>query len=241
MRIRSTAIGAAIALALLVTAACAPPPVPPVGWDQVFLTRDGADVTAIDLEARGVVRVSAPATNTGANSRTLFWPTAAPESLDQLSCATTAHSGLPVQEGVGLRLARSKDGASVRGITVQKNVAFGVDWIYNVHLWDTSRPGREGTVGSSIALLAQFDLHEVMPTPANAELPRRLCARVTGDLVELKVWVPDLPEPDWGDELHTRSVRLPAGWGEPGRPGLYVGHVPAGGFATFADLVQGAG
>ncbi len=239
MRARSTAIGVVIAVVTIVTAACAPPPVPPAGWNQMFLTRDGADVTAIDSAPAGAMQVSAPASNVGANSRTLFWASSAPISRDQLSCATTTHSGLPVQEGVGLRLVRSKDGASVRGITVQKNVAFGADWIYNVHLWDTSRPGREGTVGSSIALLAQFDLHEVLPDPTSPDQSRRLCARVTGDLVELKLWVPTSPEPEWEDELHTRSVQLPSGWDQPGQPGLYVGHVPPGGRATFADLVHG--
>jgi hypothetical protein len=239
VKTKHTVIGVAVSAAATLLAACAPPPVPPAGWNQMFLTRDGADVTSIQVDPRGSVRVSAPTSNRGSDSRTLLWRTSAPATRDHVSCTTTTHTGLPIQEGVALRLARSTDGSSVRGITVQKNIAFGLDWIYNVHLWDTSRPRRDGTLGSSLALLAQFDMHEVIPARTDRDQARRLCARVTGDVVELKVWVPRLPEPDWDDDRHVRSVRLPAGWRHVGRPGLYVAHVPSGGRVTMTDVSQG--
>lgn len=226
-------------IATLAATACLPPPEPPPGWNQTFITRDGADVTDIRDAGGGRMQVTAPRSNVGSDSRSFFWLKNAPTSGDHVSCATTTHSGLPVQEGVALRLAPSTNGQGTRGITVQKNIAYNVDWTYNVHTWDTSRPGRAGHIGSSIDLVAQFQMHEAIPdarTPAN---PRRLCARVIGDVVEFKVWGANRPEPEWGDPTHSRKVKLPAGWTYPGKPGLYIGHVPPGGNAVFSNLEHG--
>jgi hypothetical protein len=210
------------------------PPTPPEGWAQEFITRDGADVTTI-VDTGDGVRVTAPRTNTGSNSRTVFHRLDAPVAVDQSSCATTTNSGMPVQEGVALRVAASEDGRGTRWITVQKNVVYGLHWTYNVHLWDSSREGRNGP-GTSVALIAQYELHEAITDAWLPSQPRRLCARVAGERLELKVWGASRPEPAWDDPIHSREVDLPAGWMFAGQPGLYVGHVPGGGHATFDDL-----
>lgn len=129
---------AAVAV-IAVTAACAPPPAPPAGWHQRFLTRDGADVTTIVEGAHGRIEATAPAGNVGGNSRTLFGCVDAPRSVNQYSCATVTHSGRIVQEGVALRMR--SDGDRHRGITVMKNIWGGAFWVYNVHLWDTNIGG----------------------------------------------------------------------------------------------------
>lgn len=129
---------AAVAV-IAVTAACAPPPAPPAGWHQRFLTRDGADVTTIVEGAHGRIEATAPAGNVGGNSRTLFGRVDAPRSVNQYSCATVTHSGRIVQEGVALRMR--SDGDRHRGITVMKNIWGGAFWVYNVHLWDTNIGG----------------------------------------------------------------------------------------------------
>lgn len=202
----------------------------------MFLTRDGSDVTHVQHASAGVVRVSSPASNRDQNSRSFLWRNDAAVSRDQWSCATTQHTGMPIQEGVALRLADSPKGGT-RGITVQKNIFGFADWVYNVHLWDTAEPGREG--GRSVAHLASHDMSAALRLLWPIHGPRRLCARVVGDVVELKVWSASDAEPEWGDPVHSRTTPLPSGWDYEGRPGLYIGHVPANGVVTFSDLSVG--
>lgn len=71
------------ALTVIVAASCAPPPQPPAGWAQLFITRDGADVTPIGDTGGGRMVVKSPASNVGANSRSLFWLNRAAVSADQ--------------------------------------------------------------------------------------------------------------------------------------------------------------
>jgi hypothetical protein len=67
--------------------------------------------------------------------------------------------------------------------------------------------------------------------------PWRSCARVVGSTVSLKVWPTTVPEPAWNDPNYGYSVQLPAGWGDAGRPGSYIGHLPPGGSLDHRDLV----
>lgn len=74
---------------------------------------------------------------------------------------------------MALRIAARVKGGT-RAITVQKNIAFNVDWAYNVHLWDTAAVGRNGP-GSSVALVAQHQM-----SAAIADAPAR---RISGGSV----------------------------------------------------------
>lgn len=234
MNRRSRALAAAAAVLLTaLAAACVPPPNPPAGWDQVFITRDGADVTNIRPLPDGRMQVTAPRSNKGSNSRSFFWERSSPVTRDQQSCATVVHSGLPVQEGVALRLAPSA-GGGVRGISVQKNIAFNATWIYNVHLFDTANP--ELRAGRDFNLQAGFDLGPVVSEARRAGQPLRLCARVEGRTLSMKLWPAHRPAPAWGDPTYTRTMTIPASWVYNGRPGYYIGHVPPGGTANFAAM-----
>lgn len=207
---------------ILALSACAapPPPVPPPGFAQHVLTRDAADVTTITHRG-GTARVTAPGTNVGANSRTIFHRTGDPVSHDHTSCVTARHSGLPVQEGVALRV-RTRDGRT-RALTAMKNIWANVDWMYNVHTWDTARSKPYEQVSG----------HDMAAALRVGTGPRRLCARVVGEVLQFKVWRTSIAEPSWSDPVHTRSVRLPKGWTDAGRPGWYIGHVPPGGWAEL--------
>lgn len=236
MKIRAAAV-AAIAATAAVLSACVPPPVPPPGWDQVYLTRDGADETKIQRLADGRVHVSAPRSNKASNSRAFFWEKSSPVTRDHYSCATVGHSGLPVQEGVVLRIAASPGGGT-RGISVQKNIIYNVNWKYNVHLFDTANP--DLAAGRDFAQLGAVDFAAVVSEANRAGQPLRLCAKATGRSLEMKLWPAGSPEPAWGDPHYTRTMTLPAAWVYQGRPGYYIGHVPPGGHANFTHLHRGA-
>ena len=216
----------ALAAAVLFASACVPPPPapPPEGFDQLYLTRDGADHFVFQL-AENSLTVTSPASNRGSNSRALLWRVDAPQTVDQQSCATFTDSGLPNQEGVVLRV-RTDHGVG-RGITVTKNIWYGYTHAFNVHVWDTSRPADAG-------LLTKVSGHFM--TEALGPYPWRLCARAVGARVTFKVWPASQPTPAWDDPIHARSTTLPPGRTAPGRPGIYVGHVPAGGRVGFSDL-----
>jgi hypothetical protein len=191
---------------------------------QRYLTHDAGDSTHISSSASGI-RVSAPPLNLGSNSRSVLYRTDATASLDQVSCLSATHSGLPVQEGVALRIDDSS--ATTRAVTVTKNIWFGYHTLYNVHGWDTSR-------AVPLQPLGYVDLVEVL---GGSSAPRRLCARVRGDLLELKAWPADRPEPAWEDHSAVHRLSLPPEWVFEGRPGWYIGHVPPDGWAMLTDLV----
>ena len=146
---------------------------------------------------------------------------------DGQSCATW--SAQPekgnTQQGAALRITTNSTGVS-RAITVTKNIMFGATWMFNVHVWDTSkRPANTG-IGSA-------DMRSVV---RGKPLPWHLCARTRNNLLEMKVWTGSEPEPPWEDGSHTRSFRLASDWVYPGRTGWYIGHVPPGGSAGFTNL-----
>jgi len=194
-------------------------------------TIDGAD--RYELTTRnGVVTASAPATNTGTNTRTGFWPAGGEPTADQLSCATwtEAPPGLK-QQGAVLR-ARTSQGRTT-AITVTQNISYGVWWGFHIHVMDSgsAQPFHE---------IATFDLREVF-APGYPDVlvappyPWRMCARVVGDVVSFVVWPTTDPQPAWDDARYGGSVRLPAGWAAPGHVGWYVGHLEPGKWAGFAE------
>lgn len=216
----------------VVAAACVPSPAPPARWHQRFLTRDSADVTTITERPkvaskrprRRRTRRPTPGRCSGGTARLARWT--------QYSCATVTHSGLPVQEGVALRMR--SDGARHRGITVMKNIWAGATSVYNVHLWDTTIGG-----GLPARHIAGFQMDTAALPIDNDRVARRLCAKVEGAMLRFKVWRADQPEPAWSNPIAARSLRLPTDWVFSGQPGLYIGHLPANGWAVFTDHTTG--
>lgn len=191
-----------------------------------FVTRDGAD--GIRVEGTDVaVRTQALPTNTGGNSRMLFWPKGVDAVTDAESCATwTGREGVLVQQGAALRVTRA--GSRIRAVTVTQNIVFGVGWVFNVHTWDTARaaPGQ---------LIGRVDLGSTFFADRDRPPPWGFCARVIGDTVEMKIWDADAEnEPSWGDRAHGGKVTLPKGWRVRGQAGWYIGHLRAGDRAGFA-------
>jgi hypothetical protein len=194
---------------------------------HALLTSDGDD--SYVYEGSGPeLRVSAPSTNSSSNLRNLFWPASAPSATDGGSCSTWAGEtdDTYIQQGTALRVQTDADGKVMRAVTVTKNIAYGVIWVFNVTLWDTSsRSPRTG--------VAQVNLKAIV---AGKPFPWHLCARAIGTAVTLKVWAGDEPEPEWGDLSHGGSATLPSEWVYPGKAGWYIGHLPPGGFASFSNL-----
>ncbi|HEX2577082.1 MAG TPA: hypothetical protein VHK88_12085 [Aquihabitans sp.] len=191
------------------------------------LTPDGSDTYAARTTGAGTT-VEAPPTNAGVNLRAVFWPDGTASVADGQSCATwTAQLGEVVQQGAALRIR--DDGGRVRAITVTGNITFAQRATFNFHTWDTARAGE----------LRQFGQHVVtglVPGGEVVPLPWRVCARTTGDVVELKAWDADEREPAWGDARWGTKVPIPDGWAAPGAIGWFVGHVSPGGAARFDDL-----
>jgi hypothetical protein len=165
------------------------------------------------------------------NFREVFRRSDARVSGRQTTCATwVRQSGPSVQQGLAVRI-RDRAGR-VRAVTLTKNVEFGLYWVFNVLTWDTARAGEPWR------RVGQFDLSPVVGKSAHrlARLPWRVCLRASGRTVAFKVWLPrEGAEPSWQDETHARRARLPRGYAV-GRPGWYVGHLPAGGRVVYGDL-----
>lgn len=220
-------LGVALAGLALITGGCVHPDL-----DAGVLTPDTNhpdDYYVIDLdEQSGVITTAAPATNTGGNLRMAFWRRADPASLDQQSCATWAErdpSSIQ-QQGAALRIRR--DGGRTRAITITQNIWAGARWVFNVHVMDSAPPGGGG------ATFTFVDSAEVSLPPDDT--PLALCARVIGDQVDFLVWPAGAARPAWGTPGAGGSATLPAGWAEPGIPGLYIGHLVSGERVGFADL-----
>jgi hypothetical protein len=204
---------------------------PSTSLTTATFTRDGGDVYT--LAARSdTLTVSAPASNTGSNTRMGIWGALDEDTADQRSCATWTEAvpGLK-QQGAVLR-ARTRSGRTT-AITVTQNIAYGVWWGFHIHVMDSasSAPFHE---------IATFDLREVF-APGYPDVltsppyPWRMCARAVRDVVSFIVWPTSQPQPAWDDARYGGSVRLPPGWGAPGAAGLYAGHIEPGKGVGFAD------
>jgi hypothetical protein len=191
----------------------------PVGRDRFSVVPLGvADAT-----------ITAPMTNLDSNLREVFWNDTAPDVIDGGACATwQSASTASLQQGIALRASSSPSGT--RSILVTKNVFLGGTWVFNVDVWDTGASG--------LTVLKNVDLQDVFNPGGRLEpLPWRMCARARGDDVDFKVWPADRPEPLWGDARFGGSTRLPPGWQARGKTGWYIGHLPAGAYATFRDMM----
>ncbi|HTE22701.1 MAG TPA: hypothetical protein VK674_06710 [Candidatus Limnocylindria bacterium] len=210
------------------------------------VTQDAGDQTYAIQERPNNVKVTAPLTNTGGNTREFFWPASGPDVTDSESCAVWskqyAAPGVTTdsitQQGAALRIVQTP--TSTRGITVTKNIFFGATWFFNVHVWDSAS-------NEPFTQLAGFDMSEVMgkmwwdeqgSLQSNLKpLPWHLCARTVGNTLKFKVWPDDVtPQPSWNDSRYVREVQIPAAWDVPGKAGWYIGHLNPGHSAEFQGL-----
>ena len=210
-----------------------------VGCRERIRTYDGAKGGAVQVEVltangsstysfsstQGAMTVVPVAGTDGPSLRSVFVPKGVPTSADQESCATWSKAtGEFTQLGAALRVHRS--GSSTRAITVTQNV-YGWRWIFNVHVWDTAAK-------TPMQLVAHLDFSKAVgsaPTP-----PLRLCARVIGRVVDVKLWPGGHSEPTWSDHTHVASAMLPSGWTAAGSAGWFIGHLEPGDQATFSNL-----
>ncbi len=224
---RAVAVGAV----LLAAVACeAITPLDESLGASVITREPAADVYGLTVSG-GVVTAAAPSSNTGTGMRVVFWRKADAATTDQGSCATWTAADHNQQPGIALRAHEIDKG--VRVITVTKNVWFDAYSIFNVHVMDSNNEAEPYVqiAGQDLAGLRNSpDVTDVKP------YPWRSCARVVGSTVSLKVWPTGEPEPAWNDPSYGYSVTLPAGWGDAGRPGSYIGHLPPGGSLEYSDL-----
>lgn len=191
------------------------------------VTRDRPDTYRIGLRGATLI-ASAPRDNRGINTRMLVWPKGVRPSTDSESCAAWNATGGPnVQMGAALRVTRA--GNRVRAITLTQNV-IGVQWAFNLHTWDTLRPG------DPYRNVKQFDLSQTFLAGGVPPYPWTVCVRAVGNQVEFRIWAADEPDPGWGDPARGGSATLPEGWVHPGQSGWYVGHLAAGQSAGLTDL-----
>lgn len=189
---------------------------------------------------KGTVTASAPDDLADSNVREVFWRADAVPMVDQQSCITwdqTAASvhGEPIQPGLAMRIASvGPHNEGLKAVTLTENVVFAGTWLFNVHVWDTTRP-------DPMTLLHTFDVSTVVGRITNVdghaanlmvEPPWHLCGRTIGDRFSFKVWTGDDPEPAWSDPTRVYSVALPPGWDIPGYAGGYIGHLHPGQSAT---------
>lgn len=202
-------------------------------FERATLTSDKADAYTF-TSGSGAVTVNAPTTNTGINLRVLFWPAAGRVTADSQSCADWTSQTGPTQQGALMRIASLSNGG-LRAILVTKNIWFYGEYYFNVYVVDTTHAPMLTRVGY-VSLRGELQRAPALYQP----LPWFMCARVTGDQVQILVWHYGEPPPQWGDRSHGGTVKLPAGWIYPGRAGWYIGHVPPGGSAGFTNLSTSA-
>jgi len=223
MNINRALVVATLALAMIAsgeTVAYAAP-VFPSGVASRTLTPDGTDKYTT---SRGVasLTVSAPASNSGGNLRRVYWPTGAKDRRDSTVCASwAALSQDSVQPGIAHRIT------STRAVTVTRNVWAAVYWVLNVHTWN----------GQTFTQVAQFDYASVLLLPAGGyrPLPWRVCSRLIGSNISVKVWFPPEAEPSWSDASRVQTAAITAAWS--GKSGWYAGHIPPGGSIYMTGLM----
>lgn len=218
--------------------------------DPISPGYSGASLTQIDSatsktgDSYTVAVNGAMSTMTGnapviaSNDRMVFWPTTESPVADQESCSTWSSqtpaqsSGVFTQEGLALRFA-TNDGVT-RGLTVTKGVWASANYVFNVHLWNT-------TWSTPFDLLQAFNLSSYLVTGGHTSpLPWDVCARVVGTTLQFEVWFAGQAPPAWGNTAQGGTVTLPAGWDYAGRAGWYVGHLATDASATYTNMVTEA-
>ena len=194
------------------------------------LTSEGRDRFVVRPEGADTLVQAAP-TNTGGNTRVVWVPPTGEVSIDQQVCATwDAWSGL-AQPGLALRVRG--DGPRVRALTVTGNIVWGARFGFNVHQWDTSYRTKSGV---PVIYAGGADLsHTFGPANGLVALPWHICARVSGRILDFKVWPSSRAEPLWGDTRYGRRFQLSASAVYPGRAGWYAGHLRPGDRLVISD------
>lgn len=223
---RAPLIITVLAAAAFALTACEPPIVdspPGTPWTSTTLTINGNDRYTAAGDPT-FLAVTAPLSNTDSNTRTSLTHSAAPTSVDQAICATITGATAPsAQEGLVLR----DDGT--HAVTVTKNIWSAAYWTINVHVWNTDLPTDNGR----FVLAGSWPLPGLGYPATPAPLPWRMCATATGSTVSFKTWPLTRQEPPAGDPCCTGSLPLTV-WA--GRPGVYVGHLPAGHTVAYTNI-----
>ena len=209
----------------------------PPSPESATLTAEGFDTYSWSTAGRSLT-VQANLANRGSNLRSVWWSPTEQMSRDQQSCVTwRRNTGVEVQPGVALRIRR-RDG-EVRAITVSNNVWAGNRAGWNLHTWiaRSGQPTEFQLVGQVRSLSGLSDDPLQLPP-----LPWRICGRVVGPTVELKVWASRARQraPRWGDKRFGAAFALPPGWNLPGVPGGYTGHLEPGSQVEFSGEAAGA-
>ncbi len=179
----------------------------------------------------------ARANATGTDARVVWADTGLPAMVDQQVCATWQSFGRGVaQPGVALRIR--SDGGRVRAITVTNNVVFGLRYGFNVHVWDTAVHTPSGD--AVVHQIGGLNLRDAFyPNNRYAPLPWRMCARIRGQRLDVKVWPTRDGLASWGDHRYSATFTVPANFVYAGRPGWYAGHLHHG--DAIAQTNQAAG
>lgn len=221
---RTTTTAALAAAALIGATACEPNVVdtPGTAWQATTLTHDANDRYLIAGDSH-FTTATAPLLNTAGNTRVVLVHPGGPSTVDQAICTTITGATAPqAQQGVVLRF----DGT--HAITVTKNIYGGQYTTVNVHQWDLSLPDP----GGRFTYAGGWNLPGIGHPGPVAAFPWRMCAGAAGSTVSFKVWPVSRPEPADGDPCCTGSLPL-AVW--PGRPGVYIGHIPPGHTSAYTD------
>ena len=219
---------AAIALVGSIVGGCHFPGTNVTGYT---LTADGNNAISVAQSGSTVTLTGVGGDSTGSNYRGAYWLDGAPSVANPTECMTWAsQTGTDnrSQEGIVLR-ARQVADKSLRLITVTKNVIYGITWVVNVHVWDTSLPTPFIAVG-------QFDMSAVVGN--GSTLPWNICARAIGNTVSFKIWLPGHPVPAWGNAIASRSVHIPTDYTLPGISGWFGGHITTGNSITYTNTVS---
>lgn len=194
------------------------------------LTPDGKDTYVLRRTSTGELITSAP-TNTSSNLREVLTPTGPAPTENGESCATwTAQTGANTQLGAAFRVRTSASGR-VQAVTITQNIWYGARWIFNVHVWDTTK-------SPPMALAGSVDLGQngnLVP-----KVPLRFCARLIDDQAWFKLWATSEPEPTWTDPSRSGTVPVPVSGRGAGASGWFVGHLPASNSARFDDMTTGS-
>jgi hypothetical protein len=199
------------------------------GFARKVLTPQFQDTYDLS-KSDGAVTITAPSTNAGTNTRQVFWPKSSAPLTNSRVCATWAYATTPMaQEGLALHAVAAR--GTRRAITVTKNIIYGVTWVFNVLVWDS-------TSDEDLRGVAQFNMGNVLiKDGAVRPFPWRVCTQVRARTLTFKLWLPNRQdEPAWDDPRHTRRTSLPTGYTTPGKTGWYVGHIPPGGAVKYTNL-----
>ncbi len=192
------------------------------GFDHYLLKTDG---TASEVEAAD--------SNRGGNTRLVWANLDDPVANDLRVCATWERFTGLAQPGLALRVRR--DGNRTRAITVTDNIFWGARFGFNVHVWDTGSGLRLPGV-LPVTAVGGADLSATFGQAGSLiDLPWRVCARVKGRTLDIKVWPLSGPEPEWGDVRYGRRFRLSMAAVYPGRAGFYAGHLRPGDEVVLSD------